>query len=391
MRKEEAVLILMAKLKDGTLIRLTKDMKREHLRTWRQSTTFFCPQCNGTVQLKVGNIIIPHFAHKKEATCSASFSEGETQEHLQGKQQMYNFLDRVTKNVKLEPYFKALSQRPDLLVTINAHSFPIEFQCSTIPIAQVEARTSGYEKAGMNPIWIMATPKKLKTLPQGVNKFHFSRFEESFFTYNYPEGLVFLTYDPQFKHFHYFSTLHHIVGRQYIGVHRTLPISKQIFPFARPKIPSTTDFEQYYDLFKLVRRKFLSSRIFVNRRGINNPFLQRCYELRIIPSELPRWIGVPICTQNVFTEHPCEWQLALVYFFEQERVRYSQLSMDDIRRFVRRFGDALEEQVKACVEYHNFLLDMGIESLNDCANFDERLIKPYLSHYLQSEMKIEKI
>ena len=168
-------------------------------------------------------------------------------------------------------------------------------------------------------------------------------------------------------------------------------MSKQIFPFARPKVPTSIDMQQYFDLFEIMRRKFLNSRIFVNRSGINNSFLQRCYELRIIPSELPGWIGIPIRTHKNFSEHPCEWQLAFVYFVEQERGRFSELSIGDIRQFVRRFEGPFQEQLEACIEYRDFLLAMRIDSLNDCANFDERLIKPYLSHCLQSEMKIEKI
>ena len=45
------------------------------------------------------------------------FSEGESQEHLLGKQQLYIFLQKHIEDVELEPYFKMLSQRPDLLVT----------------------------------------------------------------------------------------------------------------------------------------------------------------------------------------------------------------------------------------------------------------------------------
>ena len=38
-----------------------------------------------TVQLKVGDIVIPHFAHEKEELVQHSFSEGESQEHLRRK------------------------------------------------------------------------------------------------------------------------------------------------------------------------------------------------------------------------------------------------------------------------------------------------------------------
>lgn len=392
LRNKEGILILIAKTKEGTLIRLTQDLKREWLRKWRRTTTFYCPQCDDVLQLKVGDIVMPHFAHKKDATCSASFSEGETTEHLQGKQQLYHFLTGISDDVKLEPYFNILAQRPDLLVTVDGQTIPIEFQCSTIPISLVEERTNSYEKAGMNPIWVIHTPQKLKTLPQGVQKMKFSRYEACFFTNNIPEGLVLLTYDPKFERFHYYSTLQHIVGRQYIGMHRILPISKQIFPFARPKNPTLLDLQHYYSLFREMREAFLRSAIFVNRKGINNPFLRKCYALRIIPSELPIWIGVPIPFQNPFSEHPCEWQLAFIHYAKQQNYHLNNLSFFEIKRFVQQYDGDFEQQVAACVKYQKFLIDLGNECLDLTVDFEERsFMESLLSHSLQNEVKIEKM
>lgn len=55
----------------------------------------------------------------------------------------------VQKNghqVELEPFLKQLSQRPDLLVTIDEGHFAVEFQCSTISHEKWHQRTMGYEK-----------------------------------------------------------------------------------------------------------------------------------------------------------------------------------------------------------------------------------------------------
>jgi len=358
------VFILTAKKCDGSIIILLPNMKKEQLREWRKTASFMCPQCEDLVHLKVGEIIIPHFAHKKNASCSASFSEGESKEHLEGKQQLYEFLRGIGKDVVLEPYFKSLAQRPDLLVTDDIGQVPIEFQCSTIPVNQIELRTSGYKSAGMRPIWLLRTPSKLKTLPQGVGIFHFSRFERSFFTHPIPVGLVFLTYDPQFERFHYFSNLLHVTGKQYIGTHRILPISKQIFPFARPKTPTEKELEQYVHSYLSMRNKFLRSRILVNRRGINDPFLRGCYELRITPNQLPLWIGVPVSFMGSFLENACEWQLALLFFMHKRHLKTSNLTEGAIRNFIQGFEGVSEEMVKACFYYQNFLLDLGIESLD---------------------------
>ena len=125
------VAILTAKMEDGQLIVLTPEFKRDQLRKWQRSIVFFCPQCSLPVQLKVGDIMIPHFAHQKGDACTSTFSEGESKAHLQGKQQLYLFLKKQIKEVTLEPFLNRLSQRPDLLAITPFGTIPIEFQCST--------------------------------------------------------------------------------------------------------------------------------------------------------------------------------------------------------------------------------------------------------------------
>ena len=346
-------------------------MKKDELREWRKVTTFFCPQCEVSVNLKVGDIVVPHFAHNKDASCSASFSEGESREHLLGKKQLYEFFHRNVEDVKLEPYFKSLAQRPDLLVTSNSELIPIEFQCSMIPLSQIESRTKGYISAGMKPIWILHTPAKLKTLPQGVGVINLSRFEKRFITQITSGSSFILTYNPQSEKFHYFSSLLHVTGNQYIAIHRTLTISKQIFPFAIPKTPSDNELRRYALIYSSMRKKFLNSRVLLNRRGINDPFLRGCYELRILPLELPLWLGIPVTISNPFRVHPVEWQLALVYFMKKRGIQFDALSEELIVNFIQRFGDLSEEQVEAVMKFKDILLPFGINLRGKELQFDE--------------------
>jgi len=347
-------------------------MEKEQLRVWRNETDFYCPQCDDAVNLKVGDIVIPHFAHKKDATCSGAFSEGESREHLLGKQHLYEFFRENAEDVKLEPYIKLLAQRPDLLVQSGTGFVPIEFQCSTIPVGQIEARTRGYLSAKMKPIWILHTPEKLKTLPQGVGVIHLSRFEEHFITHSIPEGSVFLTYYPHSEQFHYFSNLFHVSGRRYIGIHRSLSISKQIFPFARPKAPSDKDLQRYVWIYMSQRKKFLNSRVLLSGKGINDPFLRGCYELGMRPLELPLWIGVPVTASNPFRMHSTEWQLGLIYFMKKRGIQFNKLSVWAIRNFVQSFGDGSKNQVEACKKYRDYLLSVGVNSSNTETKFDEK-------------------
>lgn len=361
-------------------------MKKEKLREWRKTTTYFCSQCEQPVRLKVGEIVIPHFAHEKETACSASFSEGESPAHLEGKRQLYEFFHGQVDDVVLEPYFKLLSQRPDLLVSTNSVHIPIEFQCSTIPIEKMVARTKGYVSAGMQPIWIMHTPVQFSTLPQGVGIFQFSKFHESFFTHTSPEGTVFLTYHPQSQQFHYFSSLIHIAGMRYVGLHRILPISMQVFPFARPLTPTTQELHEYVATYLQSRSIFLKSRILLNRRGINDSFLRSCYELRVTPSELPLWIGLPVPFSTAFREHACEWQMALFYFMKRNGISIKTLSKSVIRQFVYRRDNASDEQVSACLAYRDILISIGVESPQKVERFgEEKIVQLFAERFLAKQ------
>ena len=160
-------------------------------------------------------------------------------------------LSAGSQEVVLEPLLHKISQRPDLLVQSGQAEYPIEFQCSTIPISHLEERTDGYRRAGMEPIWILHTPAKFTNLPEGVGIFQFSKFQEWFIVSTPPEGDVLLTFNPHKQTFHYFSSLLHIAGQRYIGMHRILPLSFQIFPFARPKAPTENDRRQYANLYEM--------------------------------------------------------------------------------------------------------------------------------------------
>jgi competence protein CoiA len=329
--------------------------------------------------LKIGEIVAPHFAHKKNEACPSFFSEGESKDHLQGKQQLYLFFQQHADHVELEPYFKMLAQRPDLLVISRNKRIPIEFQCSTIPVADMESRSSGYRSIGMDPIWILRTPEKFVGNPQGVGIFHLSHFDEHFLTRHSPEGRVLLTYNPQTERFHYYSSLFHVVGNRHIGIHRTLSSSMQIFPFARPKTPTAEDLQKYTTIYLSMRNQFLQSRILLNRKGIRNSFLRICYELRLLPTELPLWIGVPVRGSDAFREHDCEWQLTLLYYMRRKGISLNNLSQAHVRKYLDRMEQLSERKEHACLAYRDFLLAAGIVPLHHPNSIDEQSIYAFIA------------
>nr|WP_255723496.1 competence protein CoiA family protein [Sporosarcina sp. ACRSL] len=363
-------------------------MERHELRMWRQTRKFYCPQCKGPVQLKVGDIVVPHFAHRKDTACNTSFSEGESQQHLNGKRLLYQFLSAGKQEVELEPLLNNISQRPDLLVKTEEMNYPIEFQCSTIPISLLEQRTDGYRRAGLEPIWILQTPAKFTNHSEGVGIFQFSKFQEWFIVNKPHEGNVLLTFNPHNETFHYFSSLLHVAGQRYIGMHRILPLKFQIFPFARPKAPTEQEVKQYSELYMTARQKELENRVLLNRKGIKDPFLRSCYEMKMLPTQLPKWIGIPVPENESFREADVEWQFRFVHFLKRNEIPFSDVSPYSIERFVHGFSGISVKKIAACEHYIEILSHFGISSTSQKTDFQENLILQLISErFLANEVR----
>jgi competence protein CoiA len=147
-KERRVIFILIASTKDKQLVYLTQQFTKEELATLKNSTPFFCPGCGASVTLKIGEIKIPHFAHKSLHDCDSS-GEPESPLHLQGKQQLYKFFSSQNLTVELEKYVPAIRQRADLLLN---HQIAIEFQCSPISASQIASRSAGYSEIDwLNP------------------------------------------------------------------------------------------------------------------------------------------------------------------------------------------------------------------------------------------------
>jgi competence protein CoiA len=118
---------------------------------------YTCPSCGSIVRLKVGEIKMPHFAHASLEEC-ASFSEGETAEHLTGKIQLAQYFLVRGFEVDMERWLPEINQRPDLLVIKNGDTFAIEYQCAPISLNRVRERTEGYREMGMRVYWVLGQP-----------------------------------------------------------------------------------------------------------------------------------------------------------------------------------------------------------------------------------------
>lgn len=324
---------------------------------------FICPQCENPVRLKIGQVMIPHFAHIVLSNCLTSFSERESPTHLKGKIQLADFFERKGLEVFVESYLPKIEQRPDLLVLYKRKKIAIEFQCSVIPTSDIERRSAGYRKIGITPIWLLRT-FDLPPIPHhGITSLQLSGFRQKFIEHHPVFGSHLMTYDPTNNHFTYFSHLMHINGTRFIAKIRSLPIDVQSYPFMMMKPLSEDDNAIYWNILQQRRMRFLRNRIFTNRKGLNDRLLRVCYEYQIQLVDLPLFIGFPIKGSSCFSSSLIEWQVEFIYQCLQSHLSLSEISDTRIGKFVKNYGSILnfEEGIEVVTEYMKILQKLGIQ------------------------------
>ncbi|WP_277586419.1 competence protein CoiA [Psychrobacillus antarcticus] len=350
------VQILSAVTADGKII-IPAQHPRTFLVEMKTNNKFSCIQCSEQVILKNGMIKTPHFAHTRNASCTQTFSEGESEDHLKGKLHLYEFLQKHASQVQLESYLPSLLQRPDLYVHSDPYPIAIEFQCSQIPVNAIQQRTIGYISKQIIPIWILRTPKISDFPVQEMGTMQLSAYRQQFF-YTTPNGKIILTYCPQTKNFHYISNPVHIKGNNYIVKVKKLSMEKQTWPFAITKRISWEEFQKYFTIYKHHRFKQLDNLYFFNRRGIQSPFLQICYRWRIHPKKIPLFIGIPTKNASIFSLHAVEWQIQFIDYIHKLGLAIHQVDVQHCEWFLlyrKLSSNPSAEHIKAVESYLNIL------------------------------------
>ncbi|WP_223810884.1 competence protein CoiA family protein [Geobacillus zalihae] len=184
--------------------------------------TVFCPACRQEVVLRSGRYRLPHFAHRKGATCPVEH-EPESERHLTGKRDLFAWLIRQGTEAKLEPYLPAIKQRPDVLFRHGPHLYALEYQCSTIDESLFRERNDGYRRLGIRPLWVLGA-HHLRRSPKYSSEVQLSRFQW-LFAHRAPHSAV--------PHIWYYSP----ETKRFIRLFRPLPLSVQRTLTAIDSIP----------------------------------------------------------------------------------------------------------------------------------------------------------
>ncbi|WP_163102980.1 competence protein CoiA [Peribacillus alkalitolerans] len=351
--------MLVALNKHGVPISLPKILSDEKTKALKREE-FFCPGCKEKVLLKSGAVKIPHFAHFRDNICNVD-SENESKEHIEGKLQMYSWLQLQGLNPVLEKYLPAISQRADVYFEDEkGRKFALEFQCSSLAFDSLEKRTTAYKNSGISPVWILSSSWLLQTSP---HEFRISPMIWSFFQSSF---LLF------------YST----TEQSFYILHELYPFTSQtVFATLTKKSSHILSFSQLIDL------SFQTSSLHILncwRRKRNNwkenayrylnpksAFWQALYRSGIRTATLPIEIGLPVKGLQYILTPAVEWQFWIWFdcFRHRkpgERITYAFINSHFVNRIrkgnivPRKFPLIEPNPSKALSNYLELLVIIGV-------------------------------
>ncbi|MBL4952405.1 competence protein CoiA family protein [Neobacillus sp. OS1-32] len=316
--------MLTARTKTGKIICLGNEYKKETLLAFRNQEEFICPVCGEAVILKLGEQRIFHFAHKRGGSC-LEFSEGETENHLKGKLQLYRWL--VSQNIPaiLEYYDREIAQRPDIMFKFQGQRYALEFQCSPIPERIFIKRTRTYRDNGYEPLWILSHQhlhfKKRNVL--SLSNFHY------LFLRTAKTGKFYLpSYCPDERLFHLADSIIPYSVKQAFVQHSIYPIEKLTLssllnpPTAFKKL-WLPGWERELEKFKMQWS--------LHPRANTNHFLREIYSQNMNLFLLPAEIGLPVPHSLFIQTSAIVWQTYILLDVLKEKKPGDLLKLNEIR------------------------------------------------------------
>ncbi|MGG3736754.1 competence protein CoiA [Aeribacillus pallidus] len=383
--------MITAKTNDGTSITVHPGMKRDKLFRLRKKYSFYCPGCHEPVMLKIGQVKSPHFAHvRKRCDC---WSEGETDQHLQGKWLLYQWLQSQNDHVYLEKAIGQTRQRPDLFISSHS-SYAIEYQCATIPISIFITRTNQYNQLGICPVWIYGHPlTEIARFPEMVR---LNRFQSLFVQYDEYAGFWLCTFSPDTQSFIFYTHLLSITSHKVFTKKMTVPLTRATFPIHPPS--SLPSLSALYDHWFQERRYMLQERIRYPHR--TDSFLQFLSKKQTTVWTLPLVVGLPLRENLMFTPSVLDWQ-GYLYFslihqrkkgevcFVQEGTKVLQMCLK--RKWLHQRSMPLVSYSlnKAVVSYFNVLTHLHVLK-RETKEVYRIIDKPKIPYTLLELEKLEK-
>ena len=368
--------MLLAKIEDGSMVSLYDATERQL--AFYKTCAFYCPCCNGKLCIKAGKIKIPHFAHVANEGCDYA-SEGESEEHLQGKRSLYEWLRKQGGTVVLEKYFPQIKQRPDIYLDSKKGKFALEFQCSVLSLEEIKKRTQVYRKANILPVWIFS----YSHLKRRGNVYSLSAFQwYASSGSSLSPRIVF--YSPVLQEFTILNQLTPFSSRQIIGF--PLKRKQTHLSFSQMTEQSGLYALPYQEWTARKKRWRLTSFIHAGQSDLHISLYQAGLSTATIPCE----IGLPVPYMHLY-ETPCmEWQAWLYLCLFKDRGEGDYILRQSIQAAVIRciqenrirlrflpFQKTIDPLLP--VKWYMSLL-AGIGIVKACEGGDYRLLKTFRLH-----------
>lgn len=293
--------MLQAKTEKGNMVTLAT-YPLDEIKIIRQQTSFYCPTCGERVIPRAGPHTIPHFSHQNKAQCT-SISGGESPYHEKGKLLLYQWIRKQNIDVSIEKYLSEIKRRPDLYITINDKIIVIEYQCSRIPVQDIQRRTKDYQSIGITPIWILGAKQFQRT---GRNQIKVDPFTLQFihrFNSQIPCFIYFLC--PETAQLILVSDIYFINKTKVLASLNFLKLNSITFNALFP-----TKYLNQQELINDWRREKLKFRTSSNgvRHGRDMLWYQWLYYNQTHIHYLPREIYLPVKGHHLMKSSPWDWQ-----------------------------------------------------------------------------------
>ncbi|MCL6573192.1 MAG: hypothetical protein K6T88_16165 [Bacillus sp. (in: Bacteria)] len=314
--------MLSARTKTGKNICLGYEYKKETLLYLRSKEEFLCPICEETVLLKLGDSRIFHFAHKQGGSCR-DFYESESVSHMEGKRQLYQWLNRQKIPSVLEYYDREIQQRPDIMFMYNGKKYALEYQCSTIPESVFIKRTKTYLENEYNPLWILSSnhiQQKKKKIIQ-LSNFHY------LFLRSTSSGTFYIpTYCPDKRRFHFVESIISYSIKNAFAQQTLYQANEMKFKsFLEPKMslqlnPLSWNSE--------IEKSTLNWSLHPGHK--QKLFLHELYNRNMNPFLLPPEIGLPVTHSLLIQTSPLIWQTYLFLDVLANKNPYDLITLQEI-------------------------------------------------------------
>lgn len=288
--------MLTAVNKEGTVFNLAEKEHQDVLKL--RNMRFYCPACKESLVLKAGTVRIPHFAHRYKSQCVTT--EPESTQHLQGKKDLFRFCSDNGFKSFLEQYLPRIQQRPDVLAIKNRRGFALEYQCTPIPIRDIQQRSNRYFMIGITPVWIVGGypyVKKLKNSVYVLSDYYWSLTKRT------DAGVTLTGYEPADNFLYILSNIVPLTSKKAFARLDRIPLYNCSVPLY---LQYKADSFPYFLWFN-ERKKWIKQKVRYGNIG-HDRFLKNVYESGNNPFLLPAVCGLPVLYMESFGSHPIEWQ-----------------------------------------------------------------------------------